>query len=271
MRKRILIRSVLAALSLVVLCAYSCGGPSLPPSSGGGGFFIETEFLSTTGPITPQPVPFVTTGWTWLNDVSGFTAVGDASPFQNTTNSAGIGVSANGRVPAMWAVSWISGGPAVCIGAPDDPVFGHFQSNPGRTTEVLCFERPASQSLQASQDFGFSPDPVYTDGSSGGTATISGQGFSSQYGMPLLQYYDSNGNLLQQTNATAVASDGSWITAPVPDISQLQIGAYVGFLYNMDSTGRYIYLGTSSVFVSDPPPPPPDGGCGSGPPYTYCP
>ena len=264
---RLTMMTLLIVLSSLILSAYSCSGPTLPPTTNGGGFFIETEFLTATGSIVPDPIPNVTTGWTWLNDVPGFTAVGDPSPFQNTTNAAAIGVSLNGRVPALWAVSWLAGGPAQCIGAPDDPVLGHFQSNPQRATEVICFDRTGagSDTVRGSQDFTFSPSPLYTDGSSGDSATISGQGFSSQYGMPLLQYYDLSGNLVNQTNANAVASNGTWITAPIPDISQVQIGSYVGFLYNKNASGSYTYLGTASVTVLNPPPPPPTDPCPTNP------
>jgi hypothetical protein len=171
----------------------------------------------------------------------------------------------------MWAVSWLAGGPAQCIGAPDDPVLGHFQSNPQRTTEVICFDRTGSgnDSVRGSQAFTFSPPSIYTDGSSGNTATISGQGFSSQYGMPLLQYYDMSGNLVNQTNANAVASDGTWIAAAIPDLSQVQLGAYVGFLYNKNASGSYTYLGTASVDVLNPPPPSNNGGCSTGQTIVY--
>jgi hypothetical protein len=264
MNHKLLLRTVLFLASLFVLSAYSCTN-SLPPTTSGPGFLIETEFFSLEGSLFPTPVGNVVTGWTWKNDVAGFTAVGDASPFQNQTNVIGIGVSDNGRVPALWDVSWKSGGPPECIGAPEDPVLGQFQSNPGRITEVICFERPNTDSvqLQSQQTFTFNPSPIYTDGSSGSTATISGSGLSTQYGMPLLRYFDMTGNLVTQTNVTAVASDGSWATAPIPDVSQLQLGGYAGFIYNANASGGYDYLGTTSVMVLDPPPPPPpDGGCG---------
>jgi hypothetical protein len=260
-----LIKLTILALAVLVLSAYSCNGPSLPPTTSGGGFFIETEFQSSTGPIFPISVPFVTTGWTWKKDVPGFTAVGDARSFEITTGVTAIALSENGRVPALWDVQWLAGGPPECIGAPDDPALGEFQSDPGRTTEVICFEQTGTSSaaIQGSQDFTFSPSPIYTDGSSGNIATISGKGFSSQFGFPLLQYYDMSGNLVQQANATSVAPDGTWINAPIPDISQVQVGAYVGFVYNPNSSGSYTYIGTTSVIVLNPLPPPPDGGgCG---------
>lgn len=121
---------------------YSCG-PTLPPTTSGGGFFIETEFVPAVGPIVAQP--FVTTHWDFNHDVAGFNAVGDPTGFDNTTNAAAIGVSENGRVPSLWNVIWRAGGPAGCINATDFPGT-LFQSNPQRTTEVFCIQPPQGRS-----------------------------------------------------------------------------------------------------------------------------
>jgi hypothetical protein len=230
---------LLIVSSIFVLAGFYGCGPTLPPTTEGPGFFIETEFIPFQGPITL--VPNVTTQWTWSSDVSGFTAVGNASTFQNTTNIAGIGVSQNGRVPSLWFVQWLNGGPQGCIGAVDAPGT-IFQSNPQRTTEVFCIQPPPvgdTEEIGSTGDFTFSPRPLYTDGSSGGTATISGSGFTSQYGMPLLRYYDSSGNLVNQANVSAVASDGSWASGPMPNISQVSPGFYVGVIFNANSSGGY--------------------------------
>jgi hypothetical protein len=77
---------------------YSCGPPPLPQTTSGGGFLIQTEFTSSTGPLITI-VPNVTTHWDWKQDVQGFNAGGDASSFSNTTNILGLGESLNGRVP----------------------------------------------------------------------------------------------------------------------------------------------------------------------------
>jgi hypothetical protein len=112
----------------------------------------------------------------------------------------------------------------------------------------------------ATADFVFSPNPIATDGSSGSEAIVTGSGFSAQYGMPLLQYFDLNGNFVTQANADAVAADGSWISSPIPDISQLPLGTYVGFMKNANSSGGYDLVGATSVQVVLPrsPPSPPD-------------
>jgi hypothetical protein len=180
----------------------------VPPSTSGGGFLIQTEFTSISGPLITI-VPNVTTHWTWKQDVQGLFAAGDASSFNNTTNSLGLGESLNGRVTSIWDVQWLAGGPPNCIGAPDEPG-AQFQSNPQRVTEVICTQIQGLDQIVGQGDFVFIPRPIYTDGSSGTTATIRGSGFSPQYGMPLVQYYDPSGTLVSQANVTSVAPDGTW-------------------------------------------------------------
>jgi hypothetical protein len=155
------------------------------------------------------------------------------------------------RAPATWNVKWISGGPPPCLG-----VTGSNTVSVGAVEEFICFITVEVGDL-ANSSFVFSPNPIATDGSSGSEAVITGSGFSSQYGMPLLQYFDLNGNLVTQTNVDAVAGNGSWVSAPIPDISQLGIGTYVGIISNVNSSGGYNFMGSVSVQVVPPPPPPP--------------
>jgi hypothetical protein len=269
MSKKIATLLLLLSSAFVFTGFYSCG-PTLPSATTGGGFFIETEFIPANLPITPQP--FVTTQWTWSSDLKGFTAVGDPTTFQNTTNAAAIGVSENGRVSALWFVQWLAGGPAGCVGAPDFPGT-IFQSNPQRTTEVFCIEQPlvgGTEGIGSTGDFTFSPKPIYTDGSLGSTATISGSSFSSQYGMPLLRYYDSSGNLVNQANVTSVASDGSSASGPMPNVSQVTPGFYLGLIFNTNANGSYNFLGTVSVSVLNPPSKSINPGCNQGPRPINC-
>ena len=155
------------------------------------------------------------------------------------------------RAPATWTVKWVGGGNPLCTGvtAKNAVSVGHIE-------EFICFITVVEGGFEDSS-FVFSPNPISTDGSSGSQAVITGAGFSSQYGMPLLQYFDLNGNLVTQTNVNTVASDGSWVSAPIPDISQLGFGTYVGILQNANASGGFDFLGSASVQVVPPPPPPP--------------
>jgi hypothetical protein len=121
MKRKISTLLLLAFGVFLVTGFYSCGPPPLPASTSGGGFLIQTEFTSFTGPLITI-VPNVTTHWTWKQDVQGLFAAGDASSFSNTTNSLGLGESLNGRVTSIWDVQWLAGGPPNCIGAPTSQV-----------------------------------------------------------------------------------------------------------------------------------------------------
>jgi hypothetical protein len=266
MKNKILLLLPLPILALLLGCPSS--GP--PPTTNPISFFVHTEFFPLVGPL--QTVPGVTTNWSNPRDVvGGNTPAGDTSPFSVTTNDIGLATVENKRVPAVWFVVWASGNvpgtpPGECVGDAND-----FPVNPQRATEVICFEIPTSgTSTTAGNAFTFSPQPLYTDGSAGNSATISGQGFRSQYGMPLVRYYDMSGTLLNQANVTSMASDGTWVTAPIPDLTQIVAGSYVGILYNANANGGYDFIGTTSVNVLDPIIPPDNGGCQGDPRPINC-
>jgi hypothetical protein len=230
---------------LVVIAVSACNDtPTLPAPTPGGGFIIETNFFPVnSGPITP--VGGIDVHGDWNNDEPG--AQGDPLSFDRITNSLGLASVDNGRAPAQWNMEWKSGGPAGCVG-----LRNLFPTNPGRVTEVTCFEQIVS--LQSTADFAFSPTPIHTV-SPPSTVMISGSGLSSQFGKPLLQYYDLSGTLVAQTNAGVVASDGSWLQASVPaNVSQLAGGVYAGFIYNANASGGRDYVGVAAVRVIAPTP-----------------
>lgn len=72
------------------------------------------------------------------------------------------------------------------------------------------------------------------------SVTISGQAMDATYGMPLVEYFDGQGYLIGSINATAVAGDGSWLTAPAPDLSSVYSGTYQIQVTNMTSGGYYL-------------------------------
>ncbi len=197
---------------------------------------------------------------TWLKDLPG--AQGNASVFNITTNPFGLGIADNRRAPAEWRFKWIFSPTALCDGQTVDAVAHFIDDDVGLLCSVITVGGvPQSASVNAMADYVFSPSPVATDGSSGTEAVIVGPGFSTQFGMPLLQYFDLNGNLVAQTSADAVAADGSWMSSPIPDISQLPVGTYVGFLNNANASGDYDVLGVTSVRVVPPLLPPPQDPC----------
>jgi len=260
MRKKLFSLFLVLLAMLIMGCKTSAPPP--PTTDNAIAFFVHTEFFPLVGPL--QTVPGIPTSWSNPRDIiGGNTPRGDTSPFSVTTNAIGLAVVENKRVPAVWSVIWeglVPGEiPELCLGDVND-----FPVNPQRTTEIICYEILTpffGTSITQGNAFTFSPQPVYTDNSSGSVATISGQGFSAQYGMPRVQYFDSGGTLISQGDATAVAPDGSWISAPMPDASQAAPGAYVGIIFNANENGGYTFMGTSSVSVLSPPPPPPPPNC----------
>jgi hypothetical protein len=78
--------------------------------------------------------------------------------------------------------------------------------------------------------------------------TISGQGFDATYGTPAVEYYDGSGFFLGSATATSVAADGTWLTAPVPDLSQAYSGAFQLQVTNKNSYGSYLdIVGTATL------------------------
>lgn len=241
---------LLPLIGLFVVGFAGCpgSGPTLPPTTSGGGFFFST--LTSFNLSPPVIAPVTQIKGTWVKDEAG--AAGDPSTWTQTSNAGGVGIVANGRINADWKFEWVFSLVAACEGQTVTATPHFVDDDVGllcSVTEVVFGATTA--------DYVFSPDPVATDGSSGSEAFITGAGFRSQYGMPLLQYFDLNGNLVAQANADAVASDGSWMSSPIPDISQLPLGTYVGFISNANSSGGHDLLGSTAVQVALPPPPPP--------------
>jgi hypothetical protein len=80
------------------------------------------------------------------------------------------------------------------------------------------------------------------------STTISGQGIDGTYGMPTVEYFDGSGFFIGSVTATSVAGDGSWLTAPFPDLSQAYSGTFQLQVSNMSSSGYYLdVVGTATL------------------------
>jgi hypothetical protein len=160
------------------------GGPSLPATTSGGGWYISTGYAGSDG-IGAAPETTVTGNW----QADGQGALGDPSQFVVTTDAiAAIAAVVNGRVPATWGIAWNSS-----LSYPDcDGLTSTATPDAqGRVEEVTCFETTAEAE---SSLFVFNPNPInlYQPPS---LSTIYGSGFTSQYGMPIVQYFSSQGTL----------------------------------------------------------------------------
>jgi hypothetical protein len=248
-------RLIAVFLAWAVVMMTGCPTPTTPPpSTAGGGFFISTFTSFNLSP--PVIAPLTQIQLSWKKDLPG--AVGDSQTQIITTNSTGLGIVPNGRAPATWHFKWLFSLTGPCEGQELDANAKEIDDDVGLLCTVTDFPSGAQTATASGMpDYQFSPNPIATDRSTGDEAFILGSGFNKQFGMPLIQYFDLSGNLVAQTNADAIAADGTWMSAPVPDISQLSVGTYVGFLNNANSSGGYDILGAVSLQVALPPPPPP--------------
>lgn len=239
------IRLGLIALGVVIFAGCPSSTPTtLPPATEGGGFLLETVLVSSAG--VTAPVGGIEINGTWVRD--GYNAAGDPNPIQGAAGLSSfqpIGlIDANGkRAPATWAFKWVSGGPPICSQFPAIQVVIPLNS----LTALLC--EPGSFGF--GPFFAFNPNPVmtYAPPSQG---TITGSGMRGTYALPLVQYYSMSGTLIAQEHANYVSSDGTRITLPGGDISNLQPGGYAGFISNANSDGSYTDVGVASVVVNGP-------------------
>ncbi|HEY0405262.1 MAG TPA: hypothetical protein VGC89_06025 [Pyrinomonadaceae bacterium] len=81
------------------------------------------------------------------------------------------------------------------------------------------------------------------------SGTITGQSFNATYGMPQVDYFDSNGYLVGSVNATSVASGGTSLQANMPDLSNVYSGAYQVKVTNKTSDGDYLNIVGSATMT----------------------
>jgi hypothetical protein len=74
------------------------------------------------------------------------------------------------------------------------------------------------------------------------TGTVTGQSFQTAYGMPQVDYFDSNGYLAGSSYATSVSSDGTWLQSNMPNLSNVYSGTYQVRVTNKTSEGYYSHI-----------------------------
>jgi hypothetical protein len=216
--------------------------PSLPKATPGGGFIVTT-LLFRNGVF--QVSPFTTIELDWVSDYD-YTAAGDPSTFRGTTNALGLIAATGKRAPAKWRFYWISGGDPACPIALNQ---GALQTVGLHRNETFTCYITTQQQLDIRENPATISPATFPTQALPAWVTVYGQGFSSQHGMPLVQYYDVNGNLIAQSTASVVAADGSYIQGPTPDLSQATTGTYVGIAQNVNSDGSLSPVGSGSVDV----------------------
>jgi hypothetical protein len=273
-------RYLITCLTILVMALVLTAGcdentPTLPPTVGLGGFLGATFIQHQPSPVVVFPGE--TLKGNWQNDCSPGSPQGSAQPWVDTSNFEGAIIVVNGRTCATWFIS-AENGPCIGLGG---NVFIK-QSVPYNVTVTsLCQISPQGVPIIASDDptsVYFYPFRIFNQNPSQSptvSAVIPGSpvGFTSTYGMPLFQYFDSSGTLIAQEYATSVtiASDGTSATGPMPsNISQAPPGVYVGLAKNATASGTYSVLGEGAITVlsgtGQPPPPPPPPPCKTCPP-----
>lgn len=86
-----------------------------------------------------------------------------------------------------------------------------------------------------------SPASVYLP-SPPASGTITGQSFDATYGMPRVDYFDSNGYLIGSADATSVSGDGTSLQANMPDLSYVYSGNYQVKVTNKRYDGYYMNI-----------------------------
>ena len=229
-------------LGTVINCGGGGGSSSPPPT----GFKARGEnwFLGSDGQF--HFLGGTTVSGFWLNDTG--TPTGSTTSFSGFTNSGANFNVTNGRVPANWRILATNG---ACLQVLEPSVRN---VTAGSTQLARCvvstlfFLTAAPDSINLA-----SPPP---------TVSIGGGGFTTTYGMPIVEYYDQNtGILIANATASSVAGDGSSLQVVTPDLSGVYTGGYNIVVSNKASDGSNTMVGIaafSACCIDPPPPDPPD-------------
>src|SRR2546423_11836513 len=150
------------------------------------GFKIKTVFITAPSPTqrsVESPDPYVTVSGQWLGDLGlgGPPTGSQFTIYPTLTGGDGKLHISNGRIIALWTFHRDGGH----CGPLDFP----FQVRDNMTCVLPC-------DLRGSR-FTASPDSVDVN-SPPGSITLGGSGLSTQYGMPIAEYYDEYGTFIGQ-------------------------------------------------------------------------
>lgn len=184
-------------------------------------------------------------------DLPGATGTVTQLPFGANSGDIGRYRVPDGRAPARWQIGEFSG--------PCANIEKVFEVERGQTLEVLCDTTCTFLPCNNRRPFVAVPD--YVDASNPpSTITITGEGIDATYGMPFVQFFDLDGNLIAQLQASAVAPDGFSLEGATPDLSSISTNSYLIVISNVTADGTEV-IGSTTIFLDNglpPPPPPPD-------------
>jgi hypothetical protein len=154
------------------------------------------------------------------------------------TGTDGRYTCSNGRAPALWRFTLSSG---FCAGQSVLKLVEH-----GKDKYIDCIKVGGV----IASGFAAVPSTIDIDNPPG-IVTIYGDDMNIGSGMPTIEYYDQYGNLSQQAQATACATDGSWISGPTPDLASCLSGEYTLIVRNVEGDS----VGSAVIDVFSTPPP----------------
>ena len=183
-------------------------------------------------------------GWVWT--------------WRTVAQHHGGDVVANGIASALYRVTAVAEW-AECTGR-----IGHFNSIRAKYNHMVCLlERGHLPGIQLP-----TLPSAFDSAADAGPFVISGEGFNSTYGMPVIQFTNEYGVLAAQTQAMEVSPEGFWVKGWSGCLSDLPPGHYTVNVFNATADGTGAWVGSSSVEIYNgyqEPPPDPCPPCGDGP------
>jgi hypothetical protein len=240
-------------LLIVVLGYFATGCWFFDLLFGPSGFTVKTVVITPPSPTQRQminPDPNVQVVGNWQGDNGQGNTCGSQMSFNITTGSDGTKKISDGRVPAVWIFTR-AGGHTGC-----GTIFNIVRAiSCGQTTTLECSLTGAN--------FAMSPDTIDAFAPPA-TVTLSGQGLSTAYGTPTVEFYDEYGGYIDGQLASSVSGDGTWLTANVPSLAGAYSGSYTIVIVNATADGSRDVVGIASVWIYGnevpilPPDPDPD-------------
>jgi hypothetical protein len=220
----------IALLGLFMMLAMGddCGGPPPPPPVG-----FQVHTMDEQGWFgTLEDAPYISLTF-YLEHLVPAPPQGFITSFNNvTTDGSGYFDALNAEAPAVWNFQENNG---PCGGQSVPANVGQNQ------TQVLdCIGFAITYTMTPS-----TLDVLYPPAN----LQIFGAGMTTTYGMPQVQIFNSLGNVVGQTTATAVTNNGTQLTAPTPDLHTLRTDTYGIRVMNVQSGGSLVTVGELPVDV----------------------
>jgi hypothetical protein len=229
----------------LLLSQWGCANKAPEATQPGGGMSIFTYYQAELdGPI--QTVAGAQIELSYVSDKQYqqyYAAGSDYSPVNAFTGPNGQYYNANKRSPALWTFTWgANGAHPECLAAFGNNVniliFPIDAYNVGSNGELCeAFNLPL---LEASGDtpVTFSPNSINVNAKPP-SVSVNGSGFTTTYGVPVVQFYDSGGNFITEQGATSTTATQIIIPTPSLGVESGTKSLYLGVVVIPDASGAY--------------------------------